>query len=87
MNIMSGGTCAHSTGTTPWSLELGMGAGTSQNCLCSAGAQVVPVKFGWGSSFCDRSLSIPLPKLERVAKLPEGQPAARTGKLLTKGHE
>lgn len=28
MDLMYGGTCAHVTGTSPWGLELGIGAGT-----------------------------------------------------------
>lgn len=87
MDLMHGGTCAHSTGTNTWGLELGTGAGTCQSCLCSAGAWLVSGKFSWGSSFCDRSLSVLLPKLKREAELPQGQPEASTGKLLTKGHE
>lgn len=71
----------------PLGFELGISAGMSQNCLCSARAWLVSGKFGWGSSFCEGGLSMRLPNLERVPEFPEGQPAASTGKLLTKGHE
>lgn len=48
MNIMSGGTCAHSTGTTPWSLELGMGAGTSHelSVLCWSSGGPCEIRLG-----------------------------------------
>lgn len=51
------------------------------------------LEFGWslgnlaGAQAFVTGLSMLLPKLERMAGFPEGQPAASAGKLLTKGHE